>query len=258
MDAVLMNTHIINLSYTEAIPFLVFLIQNFTTEIDYNKNVITIFDEHDHTQIKYNYPLVLNLNENVIKDKNLLNNCINSIPPFLMMLIQTGNAALGLYKDGNVLQHKVIRKYMTRQKQGKSQLKYLKTKGKSRAGSRIRLANSVQFFEEINRYLVDWTGANSIETIIYSCTPMLWGMLFQSKISPPFTKKDKQLKKLPLSTGVPNFKIMKSAARYSQKGYIHIMPDCNEELQIHTPAYFGCNLFESKEQFPKDFMIMFP
>ena len=111
--------------------------------------------------------------------------------------------------------------------------KYLKTKGKSRAGSRIRLANSVHFFEEINHYLNAWHLQENMN-IIYSCTPMLWGMLFHSKITTPFNKKDQRLKKLPLSIDVPNFEILKSTAHFSQKGFIQFMPLCQNDLMQHV------------------------
>ena len=226
-----MNPEKHRLSYKEAINFLIQILdQNFITEFDYVKNTLTAYNTFDQKQFKYNYPLILNLTENIIKDKNLLNNCIQRKPPVLVILIQAGNAALGLFDGESLIHHKVIRKYMTRKKQGKSQIKYLKTKGKSRAGSRIRLANSVIFFEEINQYLNDWSVINET-TIIYSCTPTLWGMLYQSKILPPFKKKDKRLKKLPLNIDIPNFEVLKKATHFSEKGYIHLMPDCQDEVR---------------------------
>ena len=63
-----------------------------------------------------------------------------TFPDYLILLLRAnGNAALGYFEEGKILNHKVIRKYMVRKKQGKSQLKHLNSKGKSRAGSRVRL-----------------------------------------------------------------------------------------------------------------------
>ena len=45
---------------------------------------------------------------------------------------------------------------MVRKKRGVSQIKHLKTKGKSRAGSRVRLAETEEFFENINGRLQDY------------------------------------------------------------------------------------------------------
>ena len=58
---------------------------------------------------------------------------------YCLTLVRAGQASLGYFHQGKLLDHKVFRGYLVRQKQGKSQFKYLKTKGKSRAGSRIRL-----------------------------------------------------------------------------------------------------------------------
>ena len=170
-----MSIKTLQLSYENAFKLLTSLQDlNLDTEYDLKKNQLTFYDKLNRKQFKFNYPLIVNLTESVIKDINLLNNYIREKPPSVIMLIQAGHAALGYYQGDKLKQHKVIRKYMVRKKQGKAQLKYLKTKGKSRAGSRIRLANSVLFFEEINQYLNDWLTRES-ETIIYSCGPMLWG-----------------------------------------------------------------------------------
>lgn len=69
-------------------------------------------------------------------------------PHFSLTLIRAGQAAVGYFHQGKLLDHKVFRAYMVRQKQGKSQIKHLKTKGKSRAGSRIRLAETARFLKK--------------------------------------------------------------------------------------------------------------
>ena len=69
---------------------------------------------------------------------------------YVLILIKAGMASVAFFDNGNMADHKVFRAYMVRKKQGKSQLKYLKTKGKSRAGSRVRLAESEAFFSSIN------------------------------------------------------------------------------------------------------------
>ena len=72
---------------------------------------------------------------------------------YCLTLVRAGQAAVGYFHQGKLLDHKVFRGYLVRQKQGKSQFKYLKTKGKSRAGSRIRLEETLLFFNEINERL---------------------------------------------------------------------------------------------------------
>ena len=128
--------------------------------------------------------------------------------PYVVAIIQAGAAALGYFEEGEVLHHKVIKKYMKRHKRGKSQISYLNTRGKSKAGSRIRLANTVRFFEEINERLTLWEETFEPERILYSCSPQLWGLMFQSKVPPPFEKEDSRLVKIPMDVHVPNFEEM--------------------------------------------------
>ncbi|MCK5077740.1 MAG: hypothetical protein KAR38_15260, partial [Calditrichia bacterium] len=131
---------------------------------------------------------------------------VDEIPPaYYIVLIQAGNSSIGYFEEGEVIYHKVIRKYMVRKKQGKAQITYLNKKGKSRAGSRIRLAETVEFFKEINDKLDEWERLGEAKKILYSCPAKLWGMLFNSKILPPFDKKDERLIKIPMDVKVPNF-----------------------------------------------------
>jgi hypothetical protein len=60
--------------------------------------------------------------------------------------MQAGHSALAYFEDGEMRHHKVIKKYMVRGN-GKAQVGYLQTRGKSKAGSRIRLANTVSFLK---------------------------------------------------------------------------------------------------------------
>lgn len=138
----------------------------------------------------------------------------------LLILIQAGHCALGFFEAGQVVEHKVIKKYMVRKKQGKAQITYMKTKGKSRAGSRIRLANSVAFFEEINERMTAWNEGHSIQRILYVCPVRLWAALFQAKNSPFFKKSDPRLFKLPMNTRTPSYDELLLVNRLIGYGYL--------------------------------------
>ena len=77
---------------------------------------------------------------------------------------------------------------MVRKKQGKAQLKYLSSKGKSRAGSRIRLAQTEKFLTEIGVWSATAEKQFDFRDVYYSCQPVLWGMLFKDKYGLPFRK----------------------------------------------------------------------
>lgn len=142
------------------------------------------------------------------------------IPDYLLVIFQMGAAAIGYFEEGEVVVHKAIKKYMKRHKRGKAQISYLNTRGKSKAGSRIRLANTVRFFEEINEKLTEWVEDYEPDRIIYSCTPQLWGLLFQSKVPPPFEKKDARLIKVPMNVEIPTFEELLRVNDFVQKGLL--------------------------------------
>ncbi len=119
-------------------------------------------------------------------------------PDYVVVLMRAGTASLGFFVEGELEAHKVIRKYMVRKSQGRMQIAYLNAKGKSRAGSRVRLRESVEFFEEINAKLTDWFEEFGDPGIIFhSCPVRLKSYWFGSKVEPPFTSEDERLVHIP-------------------------------------------------------------
>ncbi|MBF0301121.1 MAG: hypothetical protein HQK51_20605, partial [Oligoflexia bacterium] len=153
-----------------------------------------------------------------VGNEEALSNYIKRIPKrypsYIIFLVKAGKAALAAFDHGQMIKHRVIRKYMVRAKQGKSQLSYLKTKGKSRAGSRLRLANAKSFFEEINEKISEWkkelereeSGPEAFKFFFYSCSKTLWPYLFNSKVQVPFGKKDQRLRKIPMHIQEANYR----------------------------------------------------
>ena len=73
-------------------------------------------------------------------------------------------------------------------------------------GSRIRLKNSISFFEEINSTLTQWDIAAKSETILLSLPINLKHLLFSSNVPVPFDKKDPRIRKIPVDVKVPSYK----------------------------------------------------
>lgn len=136
---------------------------------------------------------------------------------YLMVLIQSGSAAVGVFQNETCLFHKVFSAYMVRKKQGKSQIKHLKTKGKSRAGSRVRLAKTVEFFENVNTRLRNHFDAHEFDRIAISCSKILLPYWFGSKVSVPFDKKDPRLYRIPKHLHQPNYEVMLGMQRFMLK-----------------------------------------
>ncbi len=164
---------------------------------DYKKHLIEIDNELNTVEAYIRLPLHLKLDEAL--------NLVHEETVVLYLTIESGNAAICLMYGKEELYHKTFSAYMTRKKQGVSQIKYLNKKGKSRAGSRVRLASSIEFFEKINSKLNDLFSKYTIDRVAMSCTPTLLPYLFDSKVQTPFTKKSEQIYKIPLHIPQSNY-----------------------------------------------------
>jgi len=122
----------------------------------------------------------------------------NTLYQHIVVLIESGMAAVGYFENGENIDHKVFRAYMVRKKQGKSQIKYLKTKGKSRAGSRVRLAETIEFFVSIRERVNTYLDTYRIDRIAISCSLTLWPYFFGGKGDLMFSKDDQRVYKVPI------------------------------------------------------------
>jgi hypothetical protein len=166
-------------------------------EYDYSKHVIKLKDENHEAIGFLRLPLHLVIDESlkIIDDDNLV----------LYLSIESGNAAIVVMEGKQMIYHTTFSAYMTRKKQGFSQIKYLKKKGKSRAGSRVRLAETIEFFENINTTLTTLFEDYDIARVALNCNTTLIPYLHQSKVPCPFEKKDDRLYKIPLHIPQSNF-----------------------------------------------------
>jgi hypothetical protein len=147
-------------------------------------------------------------------------------PNYLLLLIRAGFAALSICQHGEFKCHKTIRKYMIRKKQGKAQYTYQILKGKARGGAKLRLEKTNEFFQEINQKLLDWhISIKNIDLIMLQCSPRLWRGLYMTKLKPPFSNKDKRIRKIPIVTYKPTFKELKRINYTLLNGTIFVQSD---------------------------------
>lgn len=156
---------------------------------------------------------------------------------YVMVLVQSGSASIGVFKDEHCLEHKVYGSYMVRKKQGKSQIKHLKTKGKSRAGSRVRLASTLEFFENINTRLQGHFNQHEFDRITMSCSKILIPYLFNSKVPTPFDKRDERIYRIPKHLHQPNYEVMLGMQRYLNKAELVFDEASNSELIALDPCW---------------------
>jgi hypothetical protein len=163
---------------------------------------------------------------------------------FSLLLIRAGQAAVGYFHQGKLIDHRVFRAYMVRQKQGSSQIKYLKTKGKSRAGSRIRLAETERFFEEINERLTYYAESYPIDFWGISCGKTLWPFLFDSEVIPPFSSKSHNLIELPVHIPQASFENLEKTGKILNQFHLILSPKGKEILGLQEEEEKGNDLEE--------------
>jgi hypothetical protein len=155
--------------------------------------------------------------------ENYLNRINDSFLPYTIVIIQAGYCAVGYFENGEVLQHKALRTYMTRRKNGRNQLNYMSGGGRGgTSGGQLRLQNALHFFEDINETLNEWNKTTKPERIFYSCPIKMWQYLFNGKVKCFFDKKDSRLHKIPLDVGIPNFEEMMRVNKKISFGYLTV------------------------------------
>jgi hypothetical protein len=188
------------------------------------KNRIVFLDELNNEVAYFRLPIVASPGGKVLSDElNPLN--------YVILLIQSGSCAVGYFENGINVDHKVFRSYMVRKKQGKSQIKYLKTRGKSKAGSRVRLGETVEFFENINERLQEYFQEFEIHRIAISCSKTLIPYLFNSKVATPFEKRDERILKIPKHIHQPIYEVLMDVNKFLLKGELIYEPENKHFIQ---------------------------
>lgn len=172
---------------------------------DYEKHIVKMEDDLGESIGFLRLPLHLSIDNEL--------NIINTDNQILYLSIESGYAAICLMKGKKNIYHSTFTAYMTRKKQGFSQIKYLNKKGKSRAGSRVRLAATTEFFENINKSSTELLKKYVMSRIALNCNSTLIPFLFNSKIPPPFEKNDSILYKIPLHIPKSNYTNLSSAIK---------------------------------------------
>jgi hypothetical protein len=180
-------------------------------QYDQERHRILILDEVGNERVTFRLPITIPPPETVsISEEKPVH--------YVILLVQSGSCAIGYFENGINLNHKVFRAYMVRKKRGVSQVKHLKTKGKSRAGSRVRLAETEEFFEHINERLQDYFSKHKIDRIALSVSKILIPYLFNSKVATPFDKRDERIFKIPKHIHTPIYEVLLDANKFLQKG----------------------------------------
>ncbi|MHA2304623.1 MAG: hypothetical protein ACXACU_04455 [Candidatus Hodarchaeales archaeon] len=221
-----MNFYNTSLSYSDVIKFLK-IIKPYSGEFSFHpeKREVHYVNENLNFYFNLRIPvLFLSLNQNEIKLNKFPQICEEE-PNYLVLLIRAGHSALGTVENDEITRHKVVTKYMVRKKQGKSQLTYLTTKGKARGGAKLRLAKSIEFFQEIRQKIYEWKEIiDKLDLIFYQSSPRLWNGLFKTKSKIPiaFSSTDARLRRIPITTYKPTFKEIRRVKYNLSKGNLGV------------------------------------
>ena len=219
--------------------FNFFLSSGFEFEYSQKKHQIS-YTKSGENCIKIRLPLNINFDDqkNVIQEQEFLN--------YVLIMIRSGIGTVGFFENFVNERHKVFRAYMVRKKRGKSQIKHLKTKGKSRAGSRVRLQETLDFFDQINERLQEHFKEFRIDRIGISCSETLIPYFYGGKSETPFDKQDPRIFKIPKHIQHPTYEALLEVNSFLLKAEIKM----TDHGQRFIDAYFSS--FDSKESGDQD------
>ena len=141
----------------------------------------------------------------------------------LVVLVQAGATALGLFDQGRELRTKSFKRYVVRGK-GRAQPAHLKTRGKSRYGSRLRLQNARAQLEETNERVRDWLAEHGEPERVHLGVPKrLWADLCRTEPVPPFAPDGPladRVSRIPLDLPVPTTEVLLRTWRALEHGRV--------------------------------------
>lgn len=143
----------------------------------------------------------------------------------LIVVLQAGASAVGVFdhQRGDWLNRHVFRRYVIRGN-GKAQPTHLKTKGKSRYGSRLRLQNA----KKLNDETVDWIEQalmqeGPIDTVLRAAVDTTWfEFVRQCEALEPFVDRTHRI---PIDVGRPNLDTLEQARRQAHRGEVLTIGD---------------------------------
>jgi len=164
-------------------------------------------------------PLVVPLAKDCPSAQQYLQELPHELGRQCVILMQAGAVSIGLFEDGQAVHTKTIKKYVVRGS-GRAQPTHLKTKGKSRYGSRLRLRNAQLLLQESAERLGDWWGLGEpIEQVYVNAPQRLWAEFQGFDLPPALTQKD-SLIRIPLDLPRPTTDLLLRTYRSMEYGRI--------------------------------------
>ncbi len=122
------------------------------------------------------------------------------------------------------MRHRARKRYVVRGS-GKAQPKHLRTRGKSRYGSRLRLQNWQRLLVEANAALQQWwRELGPPEQVFWSVPIRAWTDLAAAGGGPPFARDGEGVQRIPLHVHVPDFAELQRVRRLLGRGRL-VLPE---------------------------------
>jgi len=154
--------------------------------------------------------------------ERLPEDCLDHDEVQLLLLLRAGAMAFGCWRRGELLQHKAVRKYVVRGN-GKAQSTHLKTRGKSRYGSRLRLQNWRSLLAETSLRVADCELQFGPFDRIFHATPVrVFSDLLEADPKPPFGRDDVRLQRVATHVHRPGHDELLRVYRWMQHGFIEL------------------------------------
>ncbi len=174
----------------------------------------------EETRSSFTPPLLQRISHSNETPESYLEGLSHTLGTELIILLQAGACALGIWQDDELDRHKTLKKYVKRA-HGKAQATYLRTKRKPRYGSRLRLQGAEALLREACEKIAEYREElGSFDAIYFSAPVRQWGELFHAEPSVPFERSDERLVRIPLDVNVPCFKELSRVRRRLERGEI--------------------------------------
>jgi hypothetical protein len=135
-----------------------------------------------------------------------------------VVLLQAGAMAVGYWDGDTLLAHKAEKRYVVRGN-GKAQPLHLRSKGKSRYGSRLRLQNWKRLLATVQERLRDWWREfGQPEQVFLAMGDRTAVALVAAKPGLPFALSDPGVRRLPVHVHVPDHEELLAVDRWLCSG----------------------------------------
>ncbi|MEY3160939.1 MAG: hypothetical protein RIT25_930 [Planctomycetota bacterium] len=124
--------------------------------------------------------------------------------PHVLLLLRAGASAVGWWDGLELVRHKAFKRYVVRGT-GKAQPTHLKTRGKSRYGSRLRLQNWERQLGETSERLGEWWREFGAPSRVFVALPVrLRAEFAAAEPQPPFAFDDPEVVPVPFHVHQPD------------------------------------------------------